>query len=421
MDPAEDPRVVHQERKQELSCLVCVGDWKRCRFATCPKLQGVRAWAQEFQQKQGTSLYGATPPSAFVGSWGYPRVLAGPLVPPVDENVRLMEAEESWLDLSLQDILTLRMSMIRGKRPLNVDLARRPAPVLGTVQEMAMATDPVHAEMLLSRKPGLEVFFSPRGAPVGPSAPFETLKLAENPKVPRRVDYIVSDSDLKTGEGSWDLYRHGIAPRHLTRLLSLGLLGQASRRRLVPTEWSITAVDDILGLRLRDRVRYHQELAEYQLFGAQAVANNVQVLLLPGPWMFEALEGWEGHGAPAADHEMPWGRKGYPTNLVGAYHAARLPVLEHLDSIRRQATAIVFLEVYREWIPLGVWRFRELAREALRRKPQRFGSMKEAMELLRRRLRIPLDRWLNRSKLFEFRRSQRRLEDYLRSSNKPTL
>ncbi len=376
-------------------------------------MAGVRDWAREFQRRQGTTLYGATPPSAFIGQWGYPNVLAGPLVPPMDENVQLMDAEERWLDLTLQDILSLRMSMVRGKRRLSVSLARRPDRRLEAVQEVAMADDPVHAEMLLTNKPGLQVFFSPRGAPVGPSAPFESLKVAENPHIPRRVDYIVSDTDLKAAEGSWDLYRHGIRQRHLTRILSLGLLGRARRRRLVPTEWGITAIDDILGRRLRTRLSDYSELGDYQLYGHEALANNVQILLLPGPWMFEALEGWEGHGAPAADHEMPWGRKGYPQNLVGAYHAVRLPILEHLDTVRRRAVAIAFLEVYREWIPLGVWRFRELARQAFREGGQRFSTMEEALEVLRGRLRIPLDQWLDRSKLYAFLTSQRRLEDYL--------
>lgn len=413
MRPEALARVTPIERSLEVPCSVCRGDWKLCRFATCPKLVGVRSWAQEFQRKQGTTLYGATPPSTFVGQYGYPRVLAGPLVPPIEEDVRILDAEEHWLDHSLQDILTYRMSLVRGKRPLEVDVARQPDRQLEAVQEVAMARDPVHAEMRLARKPGLDIFFSPRGTPTGPSAPFEALKVAENPRVPRRVDYVVSDGDLRAGPGAWDLYRHGIGQRHLTRLLSVGLLGKTRRRRLVPTEWSITAVDDILARRLRKRVRDHPELGEFHLYGAKAVANNVQVLLLPGPWMFEALEGWESHPAGiGADHELAWGRKGYPQNLVGAYHAARLPVLEHMDAIRRQATALVFLEVYREWIPLGVWRFRELAREALRHRPERLPTLEEAVDGLRPRLHIPVERWLRRSKLYRFFRDQRRLDDF---------
>lgn len=393
---------------------MCIGDWKRCRFATCPKLEGVRTWTREAQRGLGTSLYGATPPAAFVGQWGYPRVLVGPLLPPTDTDTGLMDAEERWLGLSLQEILRLRMSMVRGKRRSRVQVGALDDRPLEALQEVAMASDPVHAEMELTKRADLDVYFSPRGKPVGPSASFESFQLAENPTVPRRVDYVVSDGDLRAGPGTWDLYEHGIEQRHLTRLLSVGLLGQTRRRRLVPTEWSITAVDDILGKRLRRQVRDHPELGEIHLHEAQAVANNVQVLLLPGPWMFEALEGWEGHPAGiGADHEFSWGRRDYPKNLVGAYHAARLPVLEHLEAIRRQATALVFLEVYREWIPLGVWRFRELARDALRQQARRFATLEEALETLRGRLRIPLDRWLRRSELYGFYRNQRRLEEFL--------
>ncbi|MCJ2531771.1 MAG: hypothetical protein LN413_05645 [Candidatus Thermoplasmatota archaeon] len=407
-----------RERRVEVDCPVCVGDWKRCRFATCPKLRGVREWTREAQRRQGTSLYGATPPAAFVGQWGYPRVLVGPLLPPTDVDVSLMDAEERWLGLPLQEILRLRMSMVRGKRPQRVGVAAPDDRPLEALQEVAMASDPVYAEMELTKRPNLNIYFSPRGKPMGPSAPFESFELAENPAVPRRVDYIVSDGDLRAGPGTWDLYEHGIGQRHLTRLLSVGLLGQTRHRRLVPTEWSITAIDDIVGKHLRDRVRYHPELGEVHLYGAGAVANNVQILLLPGPWMFEALEGWEGHPAgPASDFERAWGRKDYPTNLVGAYHASRLPVLEHLDTIRRQAIALVFLEVYREWIPLGVWRFREVAREAFRRRGRRFSSLDEALEVLRGRLRIPLDRWLQKSTLYSFYQNQRRLEDFVEPSS----
>jgi hypothetical protein len=327
-----------------------------------------------------------------------------------------MDAEERWLGLPLQEILRLRMSMVRGKRPQRVQVAGLHDRPLEALQEVAMAEEPVHAEMQLAKRPNLDVYFSPRGKPVGPSAPFTSLQLAENPAVPRRVDYIVSDGDLRAGPGTWDLYEHGIGQRHLTRLLSVGLLGKTRNRRLVPTEWSITAVDDIVGKRLRRQIRDYPELGEFQLYGATAVANNVQVLLLPGAWMFEALEGWEGHPAGiGSDFERSWGRKNYPRSLVGAYHAARLPVLEHLDTVRRQATALVFLEVYREWIPLGVWRFRELAREALRQPLQRFATLDEALEVLHSRLVIPLTRWLKKSALYHFYLKQRRLEDFIDS------
>src|SRR5713101_5698774 len=94
------------------------------------------------------------------------------------------------------------------------------------------------------------------------------------------------------------------------------------------------------------------------------------------------------------DYELNKGRKDYPTNIAGAYHASRLPVLEYLDRNRRQAGAIVFLEVTREWVPLGVWRFRELARRALTGNPSRFTNIEDALGEARKRLLIPYRNWV---------------------------
>ncbi len=71
------------------------------------------------------------------------------------------------------------------------------------------------------------------------------------------------------------------------------------------------------------------------------------------------------------------------------------------------------MEIYEEWIPLGVWRFREISREALRKSPQRFSQVGEALVELRKRLKWPLERWTNRSELLSFLRQQKRIDEYL--------
>src|SRR2546425_285645 len=115
---------------------------------------------------------------------------------------------------------------------------------------------------------------------------------------------------------------------------------------------------------------------------------------------------------PAHDHEFAGGRTTYPDQIAGAYHATRLPVLEHLAARRRQAGSIVFMEVYDDWVPLGVWRYRELARAALRKKPQRFPSLEEAESGLGRRLRLPMENWWRSSVLRSYLRGQRRITAY---------
>jgi hypothetical protein len=83
-----------------------------------------------------------------------------------------------------------------------------------------------------------------------------------------------------------------------------------------------------------------------------------------------------------------------------------------MDRTRRQAGAIAFLEVMNDWIPLGVWRFRELAYEALKAPPVRFDTLDGAIGELSKRLCSPAKPWLHASALYKYMREQRRLFDF---------
>ena len=408
-------RATLAEVRREIACRVCQGDIKRCRLAICPYLGRVREWFEGRKDLRTTNLFGASPPSAFVGSWGYPKVLVGPLVPPVrDEDTSFLDASESWLGYDLAEILRFRLSLVRGKAPRRVAEARVPDSILSTVQEAAMAAKPVDTEMWFTKRPSLVSPFSARAPPSGPSADLTKVDLASNPSVPRRVDDLVSDTDVRAGEAVSDLYEHGITQSQITRVFSVGLLGMKDRRKLVPTEWSITAVDDILAKGLVQEVRTFPWISEFEVTSASGLANNVAILLFPQAFMFEGLEAWNlaASPTPAHDHEFAGGRTRYPDQIAGAYHATRLPVLEHLAGRRRQAGAIVLMEVYEDWVPLGVWRYRELARAALKKKPIPFATLDQADAELGRRLQLPLENWWRASVLRAYLRGQRRITAY---------
>ncbi len=413
--PEDGIRETLSEVRREVACRVCHGEIKRCRLAICPYLDRVRAWFTDRQDLQSTDLFGASPPSAFVGSWGYPRVLAGPLVPPLrDQDTSILDSSESWLQYDLPEILRFRLSLVRGKAARRVAEAREPDPILATVQEAAMASKPIDTEMWLEKKPVLVSPFSARAPPSGPSANIRKLELASNPSVPRRVDDLVSDTDVRANEAVADLFQHGIPQSHITRIFSVGLLGTKERRKLVPTEWSITAVDDILAKQLVDEVRGSAWISDYEVCSATGVANTVAILLFPQAFMFEGMEAWNLSSGPTPihDHELTRGRRTYPDQIGGAYHATRLPVLEHLVARRRQAGAIVCMEVYDEWVPLGVWRYRELARAAFARGGKKFATLPEAEEALGRGLRLPLANWWRASVLRAYLRRQQRITAY---------
>jgi hypothetical protein len=350
----------------------------------------------------------------FVGSYGYPKVIAGPLIPPLSGDTMDMDSER-WLGLGFDDILRYRFQLIRSKSVIDVNGAREPVGILEKVQEMVLSDKPVDAEAAFVKKPDPRVAFSMREAPAVPSADLKSFSLVDNPSVPAAVDRVTSDTDYKAAPGVVDLFKSNVDQRQITRLFSVGLLGEKDVRRLVPTGWSITAVDDIIGKGLLDRVRYHPTIDKYVVFSADALANNVCILLTPTPWMFEGLELWH-MSAPNwhcdSDFEFYEGRKDYASSLAGAYYAARLPVAEYLDAAGRQAGVIAFLEVLNDWIPLGVWRFRELAKEALATPPASHDSLDLALADVANRLKSPIKPWLAASRLHKYLKQQKRLVDF---------
>jgi DNA repair protein NreA len=414
-------RPARSEQSHEVSCEICKGNRLVCvqNSSRCPVFLRAKGLIDIEKMVGKTEFFGPSPPGVFLGSYGYPNLLAGPLVPVVQEpDPSLLDSPDRWLDKSIDELLRYRFGLVRGKSNVKVQDARNPDKTLSLVQEIVMSETPTDTELVLKKKPYVKINLLTRSSPHGPSGVVERLSLASNPDVPRQIDKVVSDTDLAANEGAQSLYRSGISQQHIVRMFSIGLLGSSRARRLVPTEWSITAIDDILAKDLRSRVLDYPRLDEFRLFSAHSVGNNVHVLLFPTNWMFEALEGWLTGPRPEVfgDYELNRGRKDYPTSIAGAYHASRLPALEYLNKIRRQAGAIVFLEVTREWVPLGVWRFRELARRALTGDASRFTTLEGALSEARKRLLIPYHHWAGASRLLSYYKQQSVLDRYVGSA-----
>lgn len=267
-------RVTNEERQRSL-CSQCQGHRKLCGKPVCPILAKAETLMKLEKRLSKDKIFGASPPAVFVGSWNYPRVLAGPLVPPlpsVDSSV--MDMPELWLRKSMDEILRYRFTLVRGKRFVDVKWARDPDRILSTFQEVVMAAKPTDTEMWFHKKPKLNVVFSSREPPSGPSASIKRAFLAENPSVPKPVETVVSDTDLKAVEGIVKLFDSGISQRQITRMFSIGLLGTKRLKRLVPTEWSITAVDDILGKRIHKEILDYPWINQFMVFGHKALGNN---------------------------------------------------------------------------------------------------------------------------------------------------
>ena len=75
-------------------------------------------------------------------------------------------------------------------------------------------------------------------------------RITANTVVDRRIEQVVSDTDLKAAPAIVSLYQKGFEESSLNKLLSVGNITMKEHRRLVPTRWSITAVDDTIGKQL---------------------------------------------------------------------------------------------------------------------------------------------------------------------------
>lgn len=361
-------------------------------------------------------LHGSSPPAVFVGRHGYPDVTVGPLLPGSPEAApELGDSPAEWAkNLDIADVLAIRARLFRSKSPMRVD-ALRPTRALEASRELAMAERPVETEVTLARpvRAPLEPKVDLTASPMGPSVDVVDARVLSHPSVPRRVDAAVSDVHADAATGAGELYEGGISPYHIQRLLSVGLLGEGRRRKLVPTRWSITATDDMLGKRLIGEVKELGVLDAPHVFSSSLFGNHFHVMLLPRPWAFEMLEAWQEEGAWGFGHDMEGhsGRTGYVEEVAGAYYAARLSVLEHLLRVRRQAAAFVYREITEEyWAPLGVWVIREAVRTAMLGKGLAFGDVQSAVRHVLRRTRTP--EWLRLAVLPREARVQRTLRDF---------
>ncbi len=402
-------------------CIKCKGKGL-CGRPRCPILEKFKSLQSISPVISGDSIFGASPPALFVGSYGYPRVSAGPLIPPLatENEALLLEDPSAWGNMQIEDIISMRSRMVRANTSLHIKDARsKENPLLAKAQELALSRKPVDTEAWFFKTPKQDLKFDSVLTPMGPAGLVKNFELAENPNVPKKVDYLVYDTDALAKDAVTELLKSDVSTEHITRLFSIGLLGK--ERKIVPTRWSITAVDDMAGKELADRIRDFPWASDIKLFSGTHFGNHFEVLILPRAYSFELIEiwlpktVWSGESSwIGEDSEGLDGKKGY-SPLAGGYYAARLPVLEYLTEIKRQASVFVLREITPDyWAPLGVWVVREGMRKALQNPPKSFDSLDAAVSDLTERVKTPKSEWVQQAKMLSNFRFQTTLDSFFK-------
>jgi len=402
-------------------CVVCKGSRFLCGKTRCPIIVRANYFLKSVPLMQREDVAGASPPSVFVGRIGYPYVYAGPLVPPVMEDTSLYDLPEYWFGKSIDEIVGFRSMLVRGKHRVHVQKFWEAGKIIEKTRELALAVNPVDVELLLKKKPRGFIVLDDEVQPFGPSAPIRDLRVG-NARWDHQIEKAYYDTDLRAAEAVLELYRRGVLVTKIQRAFSVGAFGLERNRRLVPTRWSITAVDSIISKELMEKVKTFPEISEYRVYESHYLDNIFEVLMIPGRWSYEAIEAWypgtvwnpSGRSVVMySDWEGFEGRTTY-AEIGGCYYAARLAVCEQLIKEQRQATVIVLREAHPGYImPVGVWQVRENVRNAMRQKPYTFKTLEEALQFIASRFQISIRQWIMRSALLKNALFQKRITDYL--------
>ncbi|WP_456481922.1 hypothetical protein [Methanopyrus sp.] len=315
-------------------------------------------------------------------SWrGYPKVVAAS---GIGEH-RTPDEGSVMADLPYEEVLRARaltFRRYRGRRDV-----RDPPDLSDPEVESAVSMRPVESTLQVRRRlsdaSGTVPF-------IGPLVEGK-IELDGTPKVPRDLERYHED-DVKAEDAVVGLYRRGYDESYIARALSLGLLGRD--RRMVPTRWSVAAVDSMISEHLAREVRHLPVSSEYRVLSGEVFGNEMWVILRPEPLSYELVESYE-PGAPWSDRTRVTvlrdseikGRK-EPRETGGAYFAARLAALEWCSELGEQHGITVIRVVRREYsAPLGAW----VIREAVRRAEEVLSTddPREVWEFLRERLCDP--------------------------------
>ena len=382
---------------------------------------------KEFMPKPKTHISGLSPPEIFVGKFNYPNINAGILTPDSFENTEDFSAPEIWheKDFSINQILTNRSKLIYGRFQTQIKQIRNQAPeknkFLVLMQEISMAYKSVSTEFFLKKPPRKNMEINKYSPIIANPAPLEYAKLQENPKIKPKVEYLVTDTDSKAVTSLNELYQSHIPVSDIIKILSAGLLGLKTQRKLVPTRWSITATDDTISKTLLKKIKYYPEINEILLFHGEYVGNHYEILLLPDKFSFEVIEAYipgslwnQGKTLSISqDYEFFNGRKTYASSVTGAYYTARLSLAEYLEENKKQATALFMREERPEYYaPLGVGILRETTRKAFEEKPEKFPTIKEALKKAQTRLTLPVSVFSSHSKILKEYGKQMRLNKW---------
>ncbi|OYT63117.1 hypothetical protein B6U74_07535 [Candidatus Bathyarchaeota archaeon ex4484_205] len=330
-------------------CVKCKGTKLLCGKRECPILVKISSYFKHASSKR--NIEGASPPSVFIGSRSMRVSIQVPNEKFGDTSV-YSNPEGRWIHMDLKEIVDMRYELIGGY-PEKIEKT------IDEIREINLSKKSVDVEMTLKRAPRSKIELSDEIQPIGPSAPL------------LEIDYSQRGSNRSVEK--------------------------------VYYEEDMPAIEEI---------RIHE---------FNALGNRFLIIMFPGAWKYESMEAWYpgttwnpfGKRTYVLSDWEPFSGRSTYAQIGGCYYAARLAVLEKLVSEKRQASVLILREAYPEYLmPLGVWLVRESVREALSREAVKLEEVKDLLNFLRYKLRIPPEEWMKNGILLREILQQKRITDF---------
>ncbi len=354
------------------------------------------------------SLDGASPPSVFVGSYGYPKVSVGPMVPPMHGDTTLLDSPELWVGKSLEEIVNFRLNLIRGIK--NIPVNEPNGRYIENLHEVAMSSRPIDSELQFYKNPKPVASIDGESAPFGPVGEVTSAKFSSTSS-DKSIQRAYYDHDLKAQDAVVSLYNRGIEISKIQKCFSVGMFGK--NRKLVPTKWSITATDSIIAESLVSEILEFDLIDSCRVFSHDHLGNLFSVVLFPHRWLFENQEAWHtGNGIGfGSDIEDAKGID-HPPVTAGAFFAAKLGVAEYLLEKKCQASALVLREIRPEYaVPVGVWQIREAIRSAMKNEPYIAENFDDGVTFAAQRMSVSKSEWLSKGDMLSMLK-QKSISDF---------
>ncbi len=240
-----------------------------------------------------------------------------------------------------------------------------------------------------------------------------------NTRYDHRVEKAYYDTDLKATQAVRELYSHGVMVSKIQKAFSVGAFGVEKKRRLVPTRWSITAVDDIISRGLVEQVKTFPEINEYRVYESVYLDNVFEIVMIPAQWSYESMEAWypgttwNPNGTQVIIYSDPKVTiDAAPTPKSAAATTAPLSRLRttpqrtppsHRHRAPRSPPGYI--------MPIGVWQVEKTSATPCA-KPPTLQHAYQALKFVSGRFEIPMEQWIVQGKLLRHALFQKRISDF---------